>query len=552
MPGWENGTLVVGRRSVLAVGLLAAVSGCTAGTGFGGAPNATTASSGARAGTAEPSRIVRDGIFDISRSTEARFRVRIDGVVRDASRTVLRVVVTNLEATERLGIDRWGDSGSDYSFVGFKLLDPVGGKLYYGYRLENVDGLGFGSQLLETKLQPGVGYAAVVYFPPLPETVTAVTVLSPGTTGEFTGVPVTAGSYAATPQATDGAARSQQIQAINSPRPPGATVEVPAVEPPADAFSLIADVSTLVAGRERETVSSPTQTSVALRSEVLFAFGKATLTAKARTLIAQAAREITDGGDPARPIGVVGHTDAIGSSAENQQLSERRARAVEAQLRAALGAGWQYTVSGKGETQPVADNSNPDGSDNPAGRARNRRVEITYSRKPATPTTSPRAAATTQAAGSGGKPAAFRASDGTVVAERDGTSDSWTDSVGPVKFHLRVYPFYRDGGYLVAVFDLANVSSTKLDPGLNYFRSTEYPGPAYASFSVADPATGTTYRTAFVTVDKVNRYLDGQLHDWQTDQPQRAYMYLPAPPASVKAVTFDAGPFGKINNMPIQ
>ena len=540
MPGWENGTLLVGRRSVLAVGLLAAVSGCTASTGSGGAPNATTASSGAR-----------DGIFDISRSTEARFRVRIDGVVRDASRTVLRITVTNLEAAERLGIDRWGDSGSDYSFVGFKLLDPVGGKLYYGYRLENVYGLGFGSRLLETKLQPGVDYAAVVYFPPLPETVTAVTVLSPGTTGEFTGVPVTAGSYAATPQATAGAARSQQIQAINSPRPPGAAVEVPAVEPPADAFSLVADVSTLVAGREREALSSPTQTSVALRSDILFAFGKATLTAKARTLIAQTAREITDGGDPAHPIGVVGHTDAIGSPVANQQLSERRARAVEAQLRAALGAGWQCTVSGKGETQPVADNRKPDGSDNPAGRARNRRVEITYSRKPAAPTTSPGTAAT-QAAGSGGKPAAFHGGDGTVVAERDGTSDSWTDSVGPVKFHLRVYPFYRDGGYLVAVFDLANVSSTKLDPGLNYFRSTEYPGPAYASFSVADPATGTTYRTAFVTVDNVNSYLDGQLHDWQTDQPQRAYMYLPAPPASVKAVAFDAGPFGKINNVPIQ
>jgi outer membrane protein OmpA-like peptidoglycan-associated protein len=395
-----------------------------------------------------------------------------------------------------------------------------------------------------------VDYAAVVYFPPLPEGVTAVTVLSPGTTGEFTGVPVTAGSYAATPQATDGAARSRQIQAINSPRPPGATVEVPAVEPPADAYSLVADVSTLVAGPEREAVSSRTQTSVALRSDILFAFGKATLTARARTLIAETARQITSSGDPAHPIGVVGHTDAIGSSADNQQLSERRARAVEAQLRAALGAGWQCTVSGKGETQPVADNRKPDGSDNPAGRARNRRVEITYSRRPATP--SPGGALTTDAAGSGGKPAPFHASDGTVVAERDGTSDSRTDSAGPVKFHLRVYPFYRDGGYLVAVFDLANVNRAKLDPGLNYFRSTEYPGPAYASFSVADPATGTTYRTAFVTVDNVNSYLDGQLHDWQTDRPQRAYMYLPAPPASVKAVTFDAGPFGEIKNVPIQ
>jgi len=543
---------MVGRRSVLAVGLLAAVSGCTTKTGFGGAPDAATASSGARAGMGEPSRIVRDGIFDISRSNEGRFRVRIDGVLRDASRTVLRVTVTSLADTEQPGIDQWGDSSSDYSFAGFKLLDSVGGKLYYAYRLDNQNGLGFGSRLVETKLQPGVNYAAVVYFPPLPSTVTAVTVLSPGTTGEFTGVPVTAGSYTATPLVAAGAARSQQIQAINSPRPPGATVEVPAVEPPADAFSLIADVSGLVAGPERETVSSPAATAVALRSDVLFAFGKATLTAKAGTLIAQAAREITEGGDPTHPINVVGHTDAIGTPVDNQKLSERRARAVEAQLRAALGTGWQFTVSGKGETQPVADNRKPDGSDNPAGRTRNRRVEISYARKPASATASPGSTATaTQAAGGAGAPAAFHAGDGTVVAERDGTSDSWTDSVGPVKFHLRVYPFYRDGGYLVAVFDLANVSGTKLDPGLNYFRAPDYPGPAYASFSVIDPAAGTAYRTAFVTIGNLNSYLNGQLHDWHTDQPQRAYMYLPAPPAGVKAVTFDAGPFGKVDNVPV-
>jgi hypothetical protein len=138
-----------------------------------------------------------------------------------------------------------------------------------------------------------------------------------------------------------------------------------------------------------------------------------------------------------------------------------------------------------------------------------------------------------------------------VVAERDGTSDSRTDSAGPVKFHLRVYPFYRDGDYLVAVFDLANVSGTKLDPGLNYFRSLTYPGPAYASFGVLDPATGTAYRTAFVNVDNVRRYLDGQLHGWETAQPQRAFMYVPAPPAGVTSVTFDAGPFGKIGGVPV-
>ncbi|MCB1811656.1 MAG: OmpA family protein, partial [Candidatus Competibacteraceae bacterium] len=35
------------------------------------------------------------------------------------------------------------------------------------------------------------------------------------------------------------------------------------------------------------------------------------------------------------------------------------------------------TTRGMGELQPIAPNTNPDGSDNPAGRAQNRRVDIT-------------------------------------------------------------------------------------------------------------------------------------------------------------------------------
>jgi outer membrane protein OmpA-like peptidoglycan-associated protein len=75
---------------------------------------------------------------------------------------------------------------------------------------------------------------------------------------------------------------------------------------------------------------------------------------------------------------VTGHTDATGEDAYNLDLSRRRAEAVAAWLRARpeLG-GWTFTVAGKGEAAPVAPNSRPDGSDDPEGRARNRRVEVT-------------------------------------------------------------------------------------------------------------------------------------------------------------------------------
>ncbi|MFG3708714.1 OmpA family protein [Micromonospora sp. NPDC047670] len=530
------------RRALLALmPVLLVPTACTADPATEARPHASTpARPGAAVGAGTPA--AREGIFDVSRTNDARFRVVVDAVLRDTARTVLRVTVTNLESTGQLGIDRFGDSGSDYSFGGFKLLDPVGGRLYHGYRERGVDGLGFGSRLRGVTLQPGVHYSAVVYFPPLPATVTAVTVLSPGTTGEFTGVPVTNGSHTAKPAASDGAAAGQELMALNAPRPAGSVVELPAVEPAADAWSLAAAVYGPSAGVDRETLTSAEQRSVALRSDILFPFGKATLTAEAHTLIRSAAEDIAARAAPDQAITVVGHTDGIGSNTDNLALSQRRARSVVAALRTALGDDRRFTVTGKGETEPLAEERNADGSDNPAGRARNRRVEISY--PPAATAVTPQPGAPASAA----PPAA----ETPVVAERDGTSDSRSDSAGPVRFHLTVRPFHRDGDYLVAVFDLANTSGTKLDTHWGYFRSPTHPGPSYASFAVVDPATGTAYRTAYVTVDGVKRHLDGRPHSLTSAEPQRAYMYVPAPPAGVTAVTFDAGPFGKIENVPIR
>jgi outer membrane protein OmpA-like peptidoglycan-associated protein len=363
-----------------------------------------------------------------------------------------------------------------------------------------------------------------------------VTVLTPGTTGALTGVPVTA----------------VLDPAPSGPIPSGSAdsaVQLPVVEPPAGAWSLVSPVSGLAAGGGRETTTSPERRSVALRSDILFPFGKATLTAKAKTLIGETAREIMSSADPGRPITVIGHTDAIGTDADNQTLSERRARAVVAQLRSGLGGAWQMRASGRGETAPLVAEQKPDGSDNAEGRARNRRVEVSYPLLAASTTSTASAGPVPDS--EGGAPAPFAAGDGPVVAERDGTSDSRSDSAGPVRFHLTVHPFRRDGRYLVAVFDLANSSGGKLDTSWGYFRSAGYPGPSYASFGVIDPATGVTYRTAYVTVDGVPRYLDSRPHSLTSEEPQRAYVYVPAPPPAVTTVTFDAGPFGRIDNVPV-
>lgn len=109
--------------------------------------------------------------------------------------------------------------------------------------------------------------------------------------------------------------------------------------------------------------------------DVLFEFGKATLTGNARVKV----RDIADALNniaPKRQVSVEGHTDSIGSEAYNQRLSEHRAEAVAISLENAGVRNQRITTRGFGKRYPVASNTNPDGTDNPAGRAKNRRVEV--------------------------------------------------------------------------------------------------------------------------------------------------------------------------------
>lgn len=69
-------------------------------------------------------------------------------------------------------------------------------------------------------------------------------------------------------------------------------------------------------------------------------------------------------------LSIVGHTDSSGPEAYNQGLSERRAQAVADYLASKGVSASSMSVSGMGESSPVADNSTSE------GRATNRRVEI--------------------------------------------------------------------------------------------------------------------------------------------------------------------------------
>lgn len=82
---------------------------------------------------------------------------------------------------------------------------------------------------------------------------------------------------------------------------------------------------------------------------VFFGFGKANLTAEAQAVVAEAAAAAKAQGSA--KILIVGHTDTVGSSDSNHQLSLRRADAVKDELTRLGISPDAITASGKGESE---------------------------------------------------------------------------------------------------------------------------------------------------------------------------------------------------------
>ncbi|MFT4584624.1 MAG: outer membrane protein OmpA-like peptidoglycan-associated protein [Gammaproteobacteria bacterium] len=102
---------------------------------------------------------------------------------------------------------------------------------------------------------------------------------------------------------------------------------------------------------------------------VHFEHDESVLTGAAHSILNEAKLVIED--NPHVRINIVGHTDSSGSDDYNQTLSEHRAAAVLQYIVSMGISSSRLSASGRGETSPIADNSNRD------GRQTNRRVELT-------------------------------------------------------------------------------------------------------------------------------------------------------------------------------
>lgn len=104
-------------------------------------------------------------------------------------------------------------------------------------------------------------------------------------------------------------------------------------------------------------------------NDILFASGSDEISSSSQAIlfeIGEAMKTV-----PNARFQIIGHTDSEGSDAANQKLSQDRANAVKNYLVNGFGINpSNLSVIGKGESQPVADNSTAE------GKAKNRRVEF--------------------------------------------------------------------------------------------------------------------------------------------------------------------------------
>ncbi|HTS30568.1 MAG TPA: OmpA family protein [Bryobacteraceae bacterium] len=165
-------------------------------------------------------------------------------------------------------------------------------------------------------------------------------------------------------------AQNGQIQ-----QPKGAWQKPGEIQPPKGSWQKPRPIQVPKGIQAIRAQDDPCEHRLVVAADALFDFDRATLGPDARETLSILGPMVQKAGK--HPILIEGHTDAVGTESYNQDLSERRARAVRAWLlEQHYLDGASVQVQGFGKARPAEPNTKPDGSDNPEGRQKNRRVEV--------------------------------------------------------------------------------------------------------------------------------------------------------------------------------
>lgn len=412
-------------------------------------------------------------------------------------------------------------------------LDPAG--LKYGSVSPNEDGL--------YPVHDDVTNAYRRYFPPVPEDVEQVTMIGSGL-GAMTGIPLQdVDEEQPDPENPNG---PEHLSLDNPPdedtltfanRPPDGDAE-------ADEGWIESYVDSEVASVTREGDIE----TIALNSDVTFAFDESDLADDAEEVVREVARTLESSVDPVEPvITVIGHTDGIGEDAYNQNLSEERAETVRGVLQDELEGDFEYEVEGRGSTEPIAVEGGPDDEE---ARARNRRVEFSY--KVSTETDAEEEEdSDDDGLGAAERtvhwPAPYSDDPGDVVASAE------EDDV-----RLDVYPLRRDGAYVIATVTLTNTSDSPLIPDLGG-SSAQSGGPAQFSsgslggFQLVDPETELVRYVSQMTLESGSSTPFAEdVHQLQPDNSYDVVAVFPGPPMDVEELTMRADIFGELEEIPVE
>ena len=506
------------RRSLalFAAGTVVVVAGaCSDDVASPGSSPAPASPSASVSATSEPSAQVRtvDAAGDI-------LQMSVGPLIRSGDSVVL-TAQTRLERSAGRSasiVSRHFSSLLTNSFDAGRLVDEAGRRVYLVS--EGLDGSGCVCTGL-TRFEVGETRPLQAVFRGVPTDVQRLSVMLPYA-GVFTDVPVTDGVVPVPP--------AEQTRAGQVQEPLDPATAAPAFTAALESYTERLDVAL-------RTRRSADRVDISLDTDVLFRLDSAELTPGAGKSITAAVADLKAAGPG--PLTVTGHTDSTGTTAHNQDLSQRRAQAVAKALREALpDRQWPKTVAAEGESKPAVPN------DSDAHRALNRRVAITYrARGQAAP--APAKAVLPETTGEQG-----RAPEGVEVA--------MPLNRGTIRFAPG--PATVRGPYLLLSLTARNVGDSKatildfLGQGVFTVRDEFDPYARYGTAGVRLLAGDTAaYGLDYESSPGAHRCLCDRILNKAIPpgSEQVLALWFPAPPAGTRTVTLDVPDRLRITDIPL-